>query len=82
MDDRNFFKVYKNILALAPEELADILKKNVDYWAPEIAWHNLSTYVNKYVDQCSTDPQSIAIYAELCGLSLADMKAKFEKDGK
>jgi hypothetical protein len=81
MEKREFFSVYRNILAVAPEELANILKRNVDYWAPEIAWHSLSTYVNKYVARCSTDPQSIAIYSELCDLSFADMKSKFEKDG-
>ena len=73
--------VYKNILAVAPEELADALKKYVEFWAPEIVWYNLSQYVNKYVAPCSTDPQSIAIYAELCDLSFADMRSRFEKDG-
>ncbi len=79
--ERNFMAVCNNISAVAPEELADILKKNVNYWAPEIAWNNLSTYVNKLIARSSTDPQSIAIYAELCDLSFTEIKSKFEKDG-
>lgn len=78
---RDFMTVFNNILAIAPEELANVLSKRVGYWAPEILWYNLSVYVNKYVTPSSSDPQAIAIYAELCGLSLEEMKSKFESDG-
>lgn len=74
---RNFTTVYRNIMAIAPKELADALEKHVVFWAPEIVWYKLSEYVNKYGTPSSTDSQSIAIYAELCDLSSEDMKSMF-----
>lgn len=73
---RDFSTVLKNIIAIAPKELADALKKDIKFWAPEILWSNLSQYVNRYVIPSSKDPQSIAIYAELCNLSLEEMDYK------
>ncbi len=78
---RDFKTVYDNIMAVAPERLAEVLKSHVHYWAPQIAWLNLSLYVQRFVIPSSSDPQAIAIYAELCGLSLSEMKARFEEDG-
>ena len=79
---RNFMKVYRNIVAVAPEELVQILGKELLFWAPEIEWQKLSEYVNRYIVPSSSDPQSIAIYAELLGISLAEMKERFEADGR
>ena len=78
---RNFSTVLKNIIAIAPKELAEPLKKDIKFWAPEILWDNLSRYVNRYVIPSSKDSRSIAIYAELCDLSWEEMKLGFEKDG-
>ena len=78
---RDFTKVCDNIIAVAPEKLAEELEKKAVFWAPEIRWYNLTKYVHMYVDPDSSDPQSIAVYAELCELSLSEMKSKFQKDG-
>ena len=78
---RDFMTVYKNIIAVAPEELVEKLEKSEGFWAPEMAWTMLSETVNRFVAPSSSSAQSIAIYAELCGLEMAEMKAKFKESG-
>ena len=78
---RNFFKVVMQIKEVAPPELSKKLDNNAGFWAPEVAWHNLSDYVNRYVTPSSTDATAIAVYARLCDCSEAEMKARFEADG-
>lgn len=77
---RDFMTVYKKILKVAPTTLAEKLERNFGFWAPEIAWYNLSRYVNKYVTPSSKDSQAIKVYAILCDCSEAEMKARFEAD--
>ena len=78
--ERNFKVVLEKIKSVAPQELVDALNRNVNFWAPEILWYNLSAYVNKYVEPSSKDETSIKVYAILCDCSEAEMKARFEAD--
>ena len=78
---RDFSKVYRNLLAILPKDLAEDLSYRTGYWAPEMFWYKLSQYINDNITPSSSNPLSIAVYAELCNLSPAQMKEKFEKDG-
>lgn len=78
---RDFMTVYNKIMEVAPENLAKKLESNSGFWAPEMAWYNLSQYVNKYVTPSSKDEQAIKVYAVLCDCSEEEMKKRFENDG-
>lgn len=78
MASRNFEDVYKNILAIAPEDLAKDLQEKKPNWAPESMWDRLAEYVNLHIRPNSRDAVAIAIYSELCGVGYAEIKALFE----
>jgi len=78
---RDFRKVFDAIVEVAPEELKEKLETNVGLWAPEILWHMLTEYVNKYLVPSSQDENAIAVYAILCDCSKDEMKVRFEADG-
>ena len=78
---RKFSDVVVAIQEVAPQDLKEALSQNVGFWVPEIMWHKLSQYVNKYVTPSSKDATAIAVYARLCDCSEDDMKARFEADG-
>lgn len=78
---RDFIKVYKKIIKVAPVELAEVLKDKIQFWAPEVVWQNLSMYVNKYVQPDSTNKTAVAVYAALCGCTKREMRKRFISDG-
>lgn len=78
---RRYSDVYNNILKIAPADLAEALRNPTGYWPKEGSWYMLSKYVHQYVPQCSTDENSVAIYAELCDVSPEEMKARFQERG-
>ena len=78
---RSFTKVYHQILEVAPEDLSTALKKSVGFWAPEVAWVNLTQYIHRYVEPCSSDDTSVAVYAILCDCTEDEIRTKFKADG-
>jgi hypothetical protein len=79
---RKFSDVVMAIQEVAPQDLKEALSRSVGFWAPEIAWHKLTEYVNRYVTPSSKDATAIAVYARLCDCSEDEMKARFEADGR
>ena len=51
------------------------------YAAPERILYDLSEIVQEDIKPRSNDPVSVVIYAELCGVSLAEMKRRFKERG-
>jgi hypothetical protein len=78
--ERNFIEVYKQILKIAPRDLAEKLEDNIGFWAPEIVWDKLEEYVSDKVFPTVNDPLSIKIYAILYGISEEDMKARIQPE--
>lgn len=78
---RSFTKVYNQILEVAPEALSSALEKSAGFWAPEVAWSNLSQFVNRYVEPCSSDDTSVAVYAILCDCTEDEMRTRFKNNG-
>ena len=78
---RDFKTIYDAIHNLLSAELAQKLDDQSSYWAPEICWHNLSVFVNKYVQKDSKDNNSVRIYATLCDDTVSGMRARFIRDG-
>lgn len=78
---RNPVEVCQQIEEALPEKLAEKLRWEVAFWAPEIYWHNLSVFVNENVKPDSTSEQSIKIYALLCDKTEEEMKQEFISRG-
>ena len=75
---RSFSEVYRQIMEVAPRDLAEKLEDNIGFWAPEVAWDKLEEYVSDNVFPTVNDPLSIKIYAILYGISEEDMKARIQ----
>lgn len=57
------------------------IRNMLTYAAPERILYDLSEIVQEDIKPRSNDPVSVVIYAELCGVSLAEMKRRFKERG-
>ena len=80
-EERRPIEVAQNILAIAPEETEKKIRNMLTYAAPERILYDLSEIVQEDIKPRSNDPVSVVIYAELCGVSLAEMKRRFKERG-
>ena len=78
---RDITVVLKQLSDALPEELAQKLKFSSSFWAPELVWHNLSKFINHYVEPASNNEQSVKIYAILCDVSEEEMKQRMQDLG-
>ncbi len=81
MTSRNFASVLKAVKKVAPNSLKEYLEKNASFWAPEICWERLTESVHNFVAPTSTNPVSVAVYAQLLGCSKWKMKRQFVAAG-
>ena len=78
---RNFVTVFKAIRQELPVELRDELTGKAHFWAPEIAWNELSNFVNLNVPKKASDPMSVKVNSILCGKTEDEIVALFTEDG-
>ena len=79
--ENDFMTTYHAVCSVLPRELAEKLRQESPYWAPEVRWYNLTHFINTRMKQDSNDPQSVKVYAALMGLSERRMKKEMKKLG-
>lgn len=79
---RKFEEVFEQIYELLPEEEAENIKREINYWPPEQLWVNLDNFVNSNVEKDSENPTAVRIYAILCNRTEKDIQKNFKVNGR
>ena len=69
------------IIEALPEELRQQLIKELAYWAPEVMLPYVNGFVNIHVPKSASNPDSLRVYAAVCGISEEDMEIRIILDG-
>ena len=79
---RRFEVVIDEICEYLSEYNTEMLMQEINYWAPEHKWENLTNYINNNIPKRSYDPFSVRVYAILCNRSEDVIYRNFKRNGK
>lgn len=81
METKNFQKVCKRIMRLAPPEMANEIKRYAETWQPNLRRYKLLECIRKYVRADSSNNTTVQIYAAAFECSVKEMEAAMVRAG-